>query len=166
MYGRTFTPADDQPHAPKTVVLTWSFWQHRFGADPRIIGRRMTLNGEPHEIIGVLAPVARNAQLAEQSLISGDIDINDPPDVYLPFQLDPGSATQGRYFNVAARLKPGATFAAANGQLQASYSGYARKWPNDYTPGGSFAVEPLRRAIVGGVRNSLLILLGAVVSCC
>ena len=162
VYGRTFTAADDQPHAPKTVVLAWSFWQHRFGADPRIIGRRMTLNGEPHEIIGVLAPAARNAQLAEQSLISGDIDISDPPDVYLPFQLDPASAVQGRYFNVAARLKPGVTLAEANGQLQASYSGYARKWPNDYTPGGSFAVEPLQHAIVGGVRNSLLILLGAV----
>jgi predicted permease len=162
VYGRTFTPADDLPHGPKTVVLTWSFWQRSFGADPGVIGRRMTLNGEPHEIIGVLGPAAPNTLLAEQSLISGDIEINDPPDLYIPFQLDPASALQGRYFNVAARLKPGITLAAANGQLQASYSGYARKWPNDFTPGASFAVEPLQNAITGGVRNSLLILLGAV----
>jgi len=162
LYGRTFTAADDQPHAPKTVVLTWSFWQHRFDADPRVVGRRMTLNGEPHEIIGVLGPAVSNAQLAEQSLISGGIEIDEPPDVYIPFQLDPASSVQGRYFNVAARLRPGVTLAVANGQLQASYSAYARKWPNDFTPGGSFAVEPLQRAIVGGVRNSLMILLGAV----
>ena len=94
-------------------------------------------------------------------MLSGDIEINAPPDVYLPFQLDPNSASHGHFFNVAGRLKPGITLAAANAQLQASYREYVRKWPR-FDPGAGFGVQPLQDAIVGGVRNSLLILLGAV----
>ena len=54
LHGRTFTAEDDLPNAPKTVVLAYAFWQRHFGGDPEVIGRRMTLNGERHEIIGVL----------------------------------------------------------------------------------------------------------------
>jgi putative ABC transport system permease protein len=162
MLGRTFTAADDLPNAPKTVVLSYAFWQRHFGGDPQVIGRRMTLSGARYEIIGVVSSHLENGQVAEQSLLSGDIEINQPPDVYIPFQLDPNSASHGHYFNVAGRLKPGVTLAAANAQLQASYQGYARKWPGDDDPGRGFGVQPLRDAIVGGMRNSLLILLGAV----
>src|SRR5215831_9767366 len=56
LYGRTFTAEDDAPNAPRTAVLAWAFWQRRFGGDPRVVGRRITLNGERHEIIGVLGP--------------------------------------------------------------------------------------------------------------
>jgi putative ABC transport system permease protein len=160
--GRTFTAADDLPHAPKTVVLAYSFWQRQFAGDPRVIGRRMTLDGERYEIIGVVGPRLEDAQMAERSTLFGDIEIHERPDVYLPFQIDPNSADQGHFFNVAGRLKPGATLAAANTQLQASYQEYGRKWPNDSSQDVSFAVQPLQGAIVGGVRSTLLILLGAV----
>ncbi|SPF56948.1 conserved membrane hypothetical protein [Candidatus Sulfopaludibacter sp. SbA4] len=160
--GRTFTAADDLPNAAKTVVLAYSFWQRRFGGDRRAIGRRMTLGGERYEVIGVVGPHINNGQIAEQSLGSGDIEIDEPPDVYLPFQLDPNSANHGHYFNVIGRLKPGVTLAAANQQLQANYREYARQWPGDSPQGQGFAVQPVRDAIVGGVRNSLLLLLGAV----
>ncbi len=159
LYGRTFTTDDDQPNAAKTAVLAYSFWQRHFGADPRAIGRRIALNGERYEIIGVV----RNGQIAEQSLFSGDIQINAPPEVYLPFQLDPNSASHGHFFNVAGRLKPGITIAAGSTALEASYRDYVRQWPGeDLPPGRGFGIQPLRTAIVGGVRHSLLILLGAV----
>jgi putative ABC transport system permease protein len=159
LYGRTFTTDDDQPNAAKTAVLAYSFWQRHFGADPRAIGTRIALNGERYEIIGVV----RNGQIAEQSLLSGDIQINAPPEVYLPFQLDPNSASHGHFFNVAGRLKPGITIAAGSTALEASYRDYVRKWPGeDLPPGRGFGIQPLRTAIVGGVRHSLLILLGAV----
>jgi predicted permease len=161
LHGRTFTAADDLPNAPKTAVLAWSFWQRHFGGDPQAIGRRIDLSGERYEIVGVLGPTLHNGQIAEQSLGSGDIEINQPPDAYLPFPLEPNSTDRGHYFNVAGRLKPGVTLAAANAQLQASYREYARQWP-DLTPGASFGVQPLQAAVVGGVRNSLLILWGAV----
>ena len=66
------------------------------------------------------------------------------------------------FFNVAGRLKPEVTLAAANAQLQGSYREYGRKWPNDFSENVSFAVQPLQGTIVGGVRSPLLILLGAV----
>jgi putative ABC transport system permease protein len=119
--GRTFRAEDDVPNAPKTVVLAYSFWQRRFAGDQNVIGRRITLGGERYEIIGVAPRNLQNGQIAEQSLLSGDIEINEPPDVYIPFQIDPHSADRGHYFNVAGRLRPGVTLAAANEQLQASY---------------------------------------------
>ena len=160
--GRTFTAADDLPNAPKTVVLAYSFWQRHFGGDRQVIGRRVTLSGERYEVIGVASPHLQNGQIAERSTLSGDIEIDEPPDVYIPFQLDPNSASHGHSFNVAARLKPGVALAAANAQLQASFQEYARKWPGDSPQGRGFGIQPLQDAIVGGVRNSLLILWGAV----
>jgi putative ABC transport system permease protein len=102
LHGHTFTAEDDLPNGTKTVVLAYAFWQRRFGSDPQVIGRRMTLSGERYEIIGVWAPISQ-------------------------MELDPHSTEQGHYFNVAGRLKPGVTLAAANARLQASYlTGYLR----------------------------------------
>ena len=162
IYGRTFSAADDAPNAPKTAVLAYGFWQRHFGSDPEVIGQRLILNGDLYEVIGVMGRNLADGQIAEQSMGSGDLRIHQPSDVYLPFQLDPNSTERGHYFNVAGRLKPGVTLAAANQQLQASHHEYARTWP-DPTPGAGFRVQLLRDAIVGEVRPSLLILLAAVI---
>jgi len=162
LHGRTFTVEDDLPDAPKSVVLAYAFWQRRFAGDPQVIGRRMTLNGDRYEIIGVAGSNLKNGQISEMMRGNGDVTIEEPPDVYIPFQLDPNSADHGHFFNVAGRLKPGVTLAVANAQLQASYPEYARKWPDDVRGRVGFRVQPLQDAIVGGVRNSLLILVGAV----
>lgn len=160
--GRTFEAADDVPNAPKTAVLAYAFWQRHFGGDRKVVGRRMALSGVRYEIIGVLGPQLPDGQITERSSLSGDIEIYEPPDVYLPFQLDPNSASHGHYFNVAGRLKPGVTLAAANAQLQATYQEYSRRWPDDSSSERRFGVQPLKSGVTGGVRNSLLILLGAV----
>jgi putative ABC transport system permease protein len=160
--GRAFRPADDAPNAPKTVVLAYAFWQRRFGGTPNIIGSHITLNGESYEIIGVVGPTLQDGQVTEQQMASGDIHIHESPDAYIPFQLDPNSADHGHFFNVAGRLKPGVTLAAANAQLQASYSEFRHKWPEVDAPERSFGVQPLQDAIVGNVRKPLMLLLGAV----
>ncbi|MEX2263964.1 MAG: ABC transporter permease [Bryobacteraceae bacterium] len=162
LHGRTFAAEDDLPRAPKTAVLAYGFWQRHFGGDPQVIGKRITLSGEIYEIIGTMGPDLKKGQISETILGNGDIEIAEPPDVYIPFQIDPNSAEHGHSFNVIGRLKPGITLAAANAQLQASYQEYARKWPGDFPGRAGFRVQPLQDAIVGGVRNSLLILLGAV----
>ena len=148
--GRTYTADEDLPHAPKTAVLAYGFWQRRFGGDAGVIGKRMMLSGESYEIIGVVGPNLK-------------IEIDEPPDVYVPFQLDPVRDDNGHYFTVIGRLKPGVTLAAANARLQAGYEGYhrAHALPFDF-PQIGFGAEPLQDAIVGGVRKSLFILLGAV----
>ena len=148
--GRTYTPEEDLPGAPKTAVLAYGFWRRHFGGDPEVIGKRMTLSGESYEVIGVVGPNLK-------------IEIDEPPDVYVPFQLDPDRDDNGHYFTVIGRLRPGVTLASANAQLQAGYEGYKAKHalPFDF-PQIGFGAQPLQDAIVGGVRNSLLILVGAV----
>jgi len=162
LHGRTFTAEDDLLNGPKRAVLANAFWQRHFGGDSGVIGKRITLNGERYEIIGVAGSNLENGQVSEMMLGNGDITIKEPPDVYIPFQLDPNSDERGHFFNVAGRLKPGVTLAEANAQLQTSYRGYARKWPDDIRGRAGFRVQLLQDAIVGGVRHSLLILMGAV----
>ena len=147
--GRGYTHEEDLPKAPKTAVLAYGFWQRRFGGDPKVIGKRMTLNGESYEIIGVVSPRL-------------NITLEEPPDLYVPFQLDPDRDDNAHYFFVNGRLKPGITMAAANAQLQAGYQEYKKLHPVPYDfPQIGFGVQTLAEAIVGGVRNSLFILLGA-----
>ncbi len=148
--GRTFTAEEDLPKAPKTAVLAYAFWQRRFGGDPQVIGKRIMLSGEPYEVIGV---VGQNLK----------IEIDEPPDVYIPFQLDPTRDDNGHYFTVIGRLKPGVTLAVANAQLQAGYQQYKVLHPVPFDfPQTGFVTQPLQDALVGGVRSSLLILVGAV----
>ena len=88
--GRSFAPEEDLPRGPKVVVLSHGLWTSRFGSDPRVIGRSMSLSSEPYEIIGVL----------------GEFDFRDfgpEPQVWIPFQLDPNSSDQGHYFQTASR---------------------------------------------------------------
>jgi putative ABC transport system permease protein len=148
--GRTYTAEEDLPKAPKTAVLAYAFWQRHFGGDPQVIGKRITLSGEPYEIIGVVGPNLK-------------IEVDEPPDVYIPFQLDPNRDDNGHYFTVIGRLKPGVTLGAANAQLQAAYPEYTRAHPVPFDfPQTGFSTQPLQDAIVGGVRTSLFILVGAV----
>src|SRR5215472_5107065 len=148
--GRTYTAEEDLPKAPKTAVLAYGFWQRRFGGDPQVIGRRITLSGESYEIIGVVGPNLK-------------IEIDEPPDIYIPFQIDPNKIDNGHYFTVIGRLKPGVSLAAGNAQLQAGYEEYRKQNPQPFNSTQTgFGVQPLREVIVGGVRESLLVLVGAV----
>jgi predicted permease len=148
--GRTFTPEEDLPKAAKTVVLSHGFWTRRFGADPAIAGKTISLGGEPHVVAGVIAP---------------DFDFQDfglPPDVWVPFQLDRHPTDQGHYFSAAARLKPGVTLAQANARLRLAAEDFRREYPAALGKNGGFGVEPIREAISGNVRTPLLVLAGAV----
>jgi putative ABC transport system permease protein len=148
--GRTFTPQEDLPHGDKVVVLSHGFWSRRFAADPKIIGKMISLGGDPYVVIGVISP-------------GFDFrDFGSPPDVWVPFQLDPNPTDQGHYFNAAGRLKPGVTLEQAKARLKLSAEDYRRKYPNALRANEAFSVEPLRQALVSNVRSSLLVLVGAV----
>ncbi len=149
LYGRTFSQEEDLPGGPNVAVLSHGFWQRRFGSDPNVIGKTIILSGVPHEIIGVTSPGLK-------------IEIDQPPDVYVPFQIDPNSTDQGHYFNAGGRLKPGVTLAAANAQFKVAGEEFRRKYPNAMGPNQTFGVEPLREVLVRGVRTLLWVLLGAV----
>jgi len=101
LYGRTFSQEEDLPGGPNVAVLAYGFWRRRFGSDPNVIRKTIVLSGVLHEIIGVTGPTFK-------------IEIDEPPDVYVPFQLDPNSTDQGHYFTSGGRLKTGVTLGAAN----------------------------------------------------
>jgi putative ABC transport system permease protein len=149
LYGRTFSKEEDRPGGPRVVVLTYGFWMRRFGGDPGMIGKTINLSGVPHEIVGIVGPSLK-------------IEIDEPPDVYVPFQLDPDSKDQGHYFNSGARLKTGVTLAAANAQFKVAAEEYRRIYPDALRPEDSFGVQPLGEILVQDVRTLLWVLLGAV----
>ncbi len=148
--GRTFTPQEDAPHGPKVVVLSYGLWNRRFGGNPQIVGKTISLGGDTYEVIGILRP-------------GFDFrDFGPAPDVWVPFQLDPNSDDQGHYFMVGGRLKPGITLAQAQARMKIATEDFHRKYPKMTGPADSFTVEPFREALVGNVRPTLLVLAGAV----
>jgi putative ABC transport system permease protein len=151
--GRTFAAAEDLPNGGRVAVLSDGFWRRRFGADAAIIGRKLSLNGEPHEVVGVLGPFDSEAVQSQTGA----------PDIWLPFQIDPNSVMQGHFFLAAGRLKPGVTLAAANAQLQQAATEFRETFPNALGRQSGFGVEPMQEMIVRNVRSSLWVLLGAVV---
>ena len=146
MLGRTFTKQEDLPNGGHAVVLSYGFWQRRFGGNPNVVGKSLSLGNEPYSIVGVL----------------GKDFLSDPEaDIWVPFQFEPNSTNHGHFFQAAGMLRPGITLAQANAQMKLAFAEFHRLYPPS-NPKVGFAVEPLRDAIVGDARKSLLVLLGAV----
>jgi predicted permease len=147
--GRTFSAEEDRPGGPRVAVLDNRFWAKHFNSDPHILGKPISLSGEPYTIIGVL----RDFNFEE---------FGPAPQVWIPYQLDPNTTDQGNYFLAAGRLKPGLTLRQADERLRFSAEAFQRKFSAALGPKGSFAVQPIRDALVSDVRSSLLVLAGAV----
>jgi putative ABC transport system permease protein len=146
LLGRTFTSQEDSPHGGHVVVLSYGLWQRRFGGNPDVVGRTLSLGNEPFTIVGVL----------------GKNFVSDPQaDLWVPFQFDMNSTDQGHYFEVVGLLRPGVTMAQANAQMKIAAAEFHDLYPQNWTHLG-FAVQSLRDTILGDVRPSLLVLLGAV----
>ena len=147
--GRTFTADEDRPNGGRVAVLSYGLWQRRFDGDPRAIGKTILLNGAAHVVVGI---VGRDF----------NTELDTPPEVWLPFQIDPASSDHARYFSVLGRLKPGVTLALAKSQLQPAADEFRHKFPNMLGARDGFSVQPYPAAIVSEVRSSLLLLAAAV----
>jgi putative ABC transport system permease protein len=146
--GRGFEPRDCEPGAPHVVILSYGFFERRFGGDAGLIGRSIVLNGEPHTIIGVMPRGFR---------------FLDAPDLFTPLILDPAKASRDFYYLLAVgRLKPGVSLS----QAQAEMSGIARNLEVAYpatNEGSGVVLEPVRDALVKSSHVQILwVLLGAV----
>ncbi len=147
--GRTFAAEEDAPDGPKVAVLSQSTWATRFNSDPQVVGKSISLSGEPFTIVGVL----------------GEFDFGEfglAPHVWTAFQLDPNTTDQGHFFQAAGRLKPGVTLEQAKAGLDLSAKEFERKFPGALGQGNSFTVEPVKEVLVRNVRTSLFVLVGAV----
>lgn len=145
--GRSFAPQDDVPEAPRVVVVSHGFWQRRFGGDPRIVGRTLTLNGEPHEVVGILPAGFRPI-------------VNDTAEMWRPLRLNLTTPSRGAVvLRVVARLPAGVTLEQAQARAAALAERLEREHPQ-FNEKVGFRVQPLHDRVVGDVRPALLALFG------
>jgi putative ABC transport system permease protein len=145
--GRTFTSAEDLPGGPQVLLLSYDLWQRRFGGDPSIVSRAITLGGASYSINGVISPGFQSYP---------------PVDVWIPLQADPNSTNQAGVLSVAARLPEGLTFAQAKARLAVLGTRYGQANSAKFRNNSDIEVAPLRQRLTGEVRPALLILMGAV----
>lgn len=148
LLGRTFVPEEDQPGKNHSVILGYALWKSRFGADPKVVGRQITLNGQGYDVVGVMGP---------------EFHIPSWAKMWTPMGMTPQQASvRGEHhYAVIARLKPGVDVKQAQAEMDTISQRLAQAYPAD-DKGWGAVVIPLQEAVVGDVRPALLVLLGAV----
>jgi putative ABC transport system permease protein len=148
IYGRTFLPEEDQPGRNKELILSYKTWQARYASDPNAVGRKLTLDGSPYVIVGVMGPKMSKPDYA---------------DVWTPLGLTAEeAAVRGEHhFQAIARLKPGVTLAQAQAEMNTISHRLEQSYPAD-DKGWGASVLSMRDDLVGDVRPALLMMLGAV----
>ncbi len=157
LLGRRFTAEDDSPRAPERVMLAYSYWAAKFAKDPSVIGRLMTIDGTPNEIIGVLPANFRF--------------LDTRPQLVLPMRINRAEVFVGNFsFTGIARLKPGVTIEQANADVARMIPlvmerfpmppGFTKQMLQEVRLGPN--LRPLAKDVIGDVGRVLWVLLGTV----
>ena len=155
--GRWLLPADQDPHGPKAVMLSYGYWQRRFGGDRSVIGRSIAIDAQPREIVGVMPKGFE--------LVNADFD------VIAPFAFDrnkqhlAGFGLQG-----IARLKPGIPIAQANADVKRMLPIWEESWPSEGVTSHFYektwriapAIRPLKQEVIGNVGNVLWVVMATI----
>jgi predicted permease len=157
--GRWLLAADQDPHGQKAVMLSYGYWQRRFGGDPSVIGRSVAIDAQPREIVGVMPKGFE--------LVNADFD------VIAPFAFDrnkqqlAGFGLQG-----IARLKPGIPITQANADVKRMLPIWEDSWPAgvaglkahfyEKTWRVAPAIRPLKQEVIGNVGNVLWVVMGTI----
>jgi putative ABC transport system permease protein len=150
--GRVFTPEEDKPGAERRVILSQGLWQRRFGADPEILNKTITLNGNPHVVVGVMGTDFINPR-------PGDLQ---PAEFWVPLRLNYANAgRRSDFLGVIARLKPQVTHAQAQAEMTKIMADLEAQYPATNTGWGAKVLTLLER-FVGKVSRPLVVLMGAV----
>lgn len=147
--GRVFTTAEDQPGAQRVVLLSYALWQRRFGGDPGIVGKSLTLNAESHVVVGVMPARFQFPSSDDQAWVPMALT-----------QQEAGNRNR-HYLQVVARLKPGVSLAQAQSEMSTIAARLQQQYPQSNAELGA-AVQPLHEHLVGDIKPALLVLLGAV----
>jgi len=150
--GRVFSREDQLEGNRNRVVLDHDFWVSRFGSDPGVVGTTVILDGEPYEVIGVLQKGQKPPKLGGQSA-----------DVWLPLHFDPRSNDRRdwRGFYAVGRLNPDASMEVASQELAVIRDGLLEEFPEANRDWG-LELSSLHDSVVGQVKNTLFLFLGAV----
>ncbi len=145
--GRDFRPDEDVPGGPRLAVLSHGLWHRRFAARPEIVGRTVTLNGEPYTVLGVMPP---------------GFSFPDKAELWTLFQFAPSSDSRANYFAVVARLAHGLSLPQARAAMTVVADQIRRDAPGLMGDRETITVQPLRERLYGDMRPALLILFSAV----
>ena len=146
--GRTFAPGEDEVGKDHVAVISNSFWVSQFGSDPGVVGRKMILDGEPYNIIGVMTP--------------GTFDLTATK-IWRPLSFPPGNMTRDfHWFGAWALLKRGVSLHQAQTQMDALAIRIAHDYPKS-NKGWGVGLDSFSSIVVGDyLRQSLYVLAGAV----
>jgi putative ABC transport system permease protein len=151
--GRGFTPEEDMEGHDTSVIISYGLWQRRFGSDPNIVGRTVSINAQDLTVVGIMPEGFNFPQQTE---------------VWATFGFTAQQLTQqqrgSRFLNVIGRLKPNVTLREAQSEMDTIAARVAQQYPMNYSEksGWGVTVVPLLEVYVGDIRPALLILLGAV----
>jgi predicted permease len=155
--GRWFSEIDQEPNGPGRVLLSYGYWQRRFGGDRTVIGRNITVDSQPREIVGVMPQGFR--------FVDADFDLTTP------LAFNRGKVILAGFgFHGIARLKPGATIAEANADLTRLLPVWMDSWSNG--PGSNPRIyeewritpmiRPLKKQVIGNVGELLWVVMGTI----
>ena len=158
--GRTFDPHDETPGINLEVVISDGLWKRVFGGDPHIIGKSLREDNDEYHVVGVMPPGFRDEGRTTEErntdlwAAAGFAAVPFPPPVRNS-RFVPGAI---------ARIAPGMTLAAAQSRMDALVASLQKQYPADYPIQSAWRVRlvPLKESVVGNVRQSLMLLLGAV----
>jgi putative ABC transport system permease protein len=151
--GRFFTSSDDTPGADAVLVLSYTYWQTRYGGDRGIIGRRFRMNDKVHTVVGVLPPVPQYPR-------ENDVYMTT---IACPFRSNPRTIERrgARMMGAFGRLRPDADVQAGNADVKMVAARLQRQYPEDYPERRGFAasMDGLQNQLTHQVRPMLLVLL-------
>jgi predicted permease len=155
MLGPSLTPSEDAPDAPAVVVLSYSFWRNRLGADPHVLGKTLTLDRQPCTVVGVMPQ---------------GFDYPKSKQIWKPLGLDEAEQKlriRMRILSIVARLRPGVSEERLAAEMSRLTGSIRAEYPKEYATGGflgnmKILATPLQRRMTGDLRPGLLVLTGAV----
>ena len=148
LLGAGFTAQSEQPNGPRVVLISHALWQRRFGGQPDVVNRTITLDGHPTQVVGVMPP---------------GFAFPDRGQAWIPLVVEESGLRRGNRFYSGAigRLKPGVSLEETQQDLDVISARLAAEYPNDNGEWRAEAVS-LRDDLVGDLRQPLLVFLGAV----
>ena len=146
--GRAFTAEEDTPKGTRVVVLSHGYWQSRFGGDPAVLGRVISLNGVPTQVIGVMPGTFAYPR--------------DNTQLWLPIRIDPANPGNRKAHGTRAigRLAPGVDIEAARAELKVLMADWKARYPDTHT-GHYLFIRPMLEDVSGTIKPALLLLLAA-----
>jgi predicted permease len=161
LYGRLFTPEDDHVGGPNIAVLSYGMWARRYGSNPQMVGRQITISSHLYEVVGVLP---KSFSLPREVLPM--LDGTEQADIMIPMPFTANAAEVRGHedFNIIATLRPGVTLQQARVEMDTITTRLRQTHPEVYPANGglTFVILPLLEQVVGNVRHTLWLLLASV----